>query len=410
MKRRILPLSMLLLVFAMNNCSKDETTNPIVSQITDAQLETDMKSEIEIDEISVDITDLALDGGEDNKVSRSAIDGDTSTSSDIQTDSSPASEPVNEPVKHEDNTSSSGTTTSSSGEPVKEMNAEPDSGSGSTDGSAPSTGTNTTSEPVKETTVEPDKGSVTNEGTVTITNDGTTTTTNTTKVDDGATTSNGNTSTTTSESYSSAQCGAPQKEYYEEGGVHYVKVTRDFGDGCQRDGVTLKGKIIAKMTFDKATQEPSKKRTITFEDFYHNGRKVEGSISAEEKLTDGMKPTRSTTQSLMVTLLNGKTYKRDATITRMQAVGYDTKDDNSDDEITTEGNWTTTFADGSTNVAKITKTLVRKMKCNMKMRVEGTIEFNRRNGTTGTIDFGDGSCDKKFTISRNGKTREVDRS
>lgn len=201
-------------------------------------------------------------------------------------------------------------------------------------------------------------------------------------------------------------CVAPVKTTETINGVTYYTSSFDFGaTGCtQPNGNVLKGKVIAKISVTLVgTTVTASPATITFENFYHNDKMVTGTITSKTEIV-GLIPTSTITQDIEVSLTDGKKLKRKGTITRAFSKGYDTKTDNLDDEFTTTGNWTTTFPDATTNVVVITKPLVIKIGCVFKKHVQGTISFNRRNGNTGTLDFGDGSCSPTWTITRTGKS------
>lgn len=178
--------------------------------------------------------------------------------------------------------------------------------------------------------------------------------------------------------------------------INYFTLTYNFAEGCtQPSGNVLKGIMVIAFNEGNPT-------FIMFENFYHNENMVSGNISSMKALNLSKQPYIKNTQDITVTFKNGKVYKRKGVITRTFTKGFDTKEQISDDEFATTGEWMTTLPDGTINKAKITKDLIIRMGCTFKKHVNGTISFDR-NGNYGTLDFGDGNCFTKWTLTRFGK-------
>ena len=70
----------------------------------------------------------------------------------------------------------------------------------------------------------------------------------------------------------------------------------------------------------------------------------------------------------------------------------------------TEGSITGITRSGAEFTTTVTKEIVFKRGCNGRrgfVRVSGTVEITT-GGVTATLDYGDGSCDKDFTITTGG--------
>lgn len=191
--------------------------------------------------------------------------------------------------------------------------------------------------------------------------------------------------------------------------VSYEAATRtltiDFGNaGCVgKDGKKRQGKIVHVYSQDRKVE------TTTFVDYFVDGNKIEG--TRVRTWVSGLPPVGRT---LDVKLTGGKITFTDGTT------------------LTIEGNWTRTFApnqgafstetgtcsgvgrNGIRYTATIEKPLVRKITCfaqKIPYIVEGIrkIELSKdHKKTILTIDYGNGECDNKATITIDGKTKEIE--
>lgn len=172
-------------------------------------------------------------------------------------------------------------------------------------------------------------------------------------------------------------------------------VTLDFGDGCELpNGNVLSGKIILSFTKDSDVQ--SLTITKTYEDFYHNDIKVEGtSTIVKLRENDNGYPQSTKTFSKTLTWPEGEFYTREGTKTRVWVEGFDTRNWG-DDFYETTGNWSIVKKDGTEISAEILEPLKTGFAC--KFIMSGIIELTK-NGETGTLDFGDGQCDNKAVFT-----------
>jgi hypothetical protein len=189
--------------------------------------------------------------------------------------------------------------------------------------------------------------------------------------------------------------------------------TIDFGtQGCALpNGNVLKGKII--VSFSKNFTTPIKTISYTLEEFYHNGKLIEGSrtISHELKSTDlltALHPVTTHSVDVKITFSDGKIYTRIGTRVREMVEGFATFANWEDNVFKVWGYNITTFPNGSKYTFTIQKTrpLLIKMSCKMPFPVSGIEEITKNEGKA-TLDYGVGECDKLATLTINEVTKEI---
>ena len=176
----------------------------------------------------------------------------------------------------------------------------------------------------------------------------------------------------------------------------YPKImTIDFGTGCTSiDGLTRKGKIIATLSGPIRTAGTS--ITISFENYSVNDYKLEGQFSITNN--SGNNGLSFTTQTI-----NGKLtypggsifYTHTGNHTLAQTAGVGTPSF-LDDSFSLTGTGTTTSSLGNSLTTNITTPLVKKATCS---NVVSGVEQFTYNNISGTLDFGDGSCDNLALLS-----------
>ncbi|WP_428223516.1 hypothetical protein [Flavobacterium sp.] len=188
-----------------------------------------------------------------------------------------------------------------------------------------------------------------------------------------------------------------------------VTKTIDYGTtGCVLpNGNTLKGKIIISFYYHpKAT---SHEITYTFENFYHNEIKLDGTRTITIKVEpNNVNPTHLAfyiNLNVTVTLPNGKILKITGNKKREIVEGEATPDI-SDNVYAVTGSWETVFPNGATRTATITSALNIKMSCASREIVKGIITFVK-NDKTATLDFGNGACDNKAILTINGISYDI---
>jgi hypothetical protein len=182
-------------------------------------------------------------------------------------------------------------------------------------------------------------------------------------------------------------------------------MTIDFGQSCTgKDGKVRSGKII--VTSEFLTRLSSAKNKA-FENYFVDQKKIEGSV-----ITNIVKDTTNNTvtseiqEDITITFPeNGVTAHRTSDMTRQKK--RNVVSDKTDDQIVSWGNIECTRVSG----VKVTKTidetspLVYNVACHHI--VSGIVSFTTSDNKSWTIDYGNGDCDDKATLTKNGKTKEI---
>ncbi|CAM1358852.1 hypothetical protein [Tenacibaculum xiamenense] len=179
-------------------------------------------------------------------------------------------------------------------------------------------------------------------------------------------------------------------------------VTLDFGDGCEgRRGRIFAGKIIIEYTRVDGTFS----KVVSFEGFSVNDNGIEGSVSVSKMQENSNgNPERSYAVDITINLSTGETITKKGEKVKEMIEGADT-DTRGDDVFLITGFWESVNKYGEVFKATITTPLRREYAC--KFIVSGVVEITK-GGNDYTLDFGDGSCDNKATITdADGNTREI---
>ncbi len=190
-----------------------------------------------------------------------------------------------------------------------------------------------------------------------------------------------------------------------ESGTWPKVVTVDFGTGC--DGLydnTRSGKIIIEVTGPR--MDAGSKRTVTFENYFFNGIKVEGTKVYENlgynnnqnlvfsiKLTDGK-----------LTLPDGNTIERSFDHQREWTAGLLTRNI-WDDECLITG----TATGKNINGIAYTNTIMTALRWERVCRfiVSGVIKIEREGAEQIELNYGMGECDAKAIVSRGSESKEI---
>lgn len=167
------------------------------------------------------------------------------------------------------------------------------------------------------------------------------------------------------------------------------EVTLDFGEGCELpSGNVLSGKILMSYAID--TDVNSLTITHMYENFYFNEISIEGDNSiVRVRQNENGNPQSTITFGTTLTWPDGVYASRQGTKVREWVEGVNTRMFG-DNVFLITGNWTATFKDGIVFSSSIMEPLRREMAC--RFIVSGVLELQKEN-RTGTLDFGDGSCD-----------------
>jgi hypothetical protein len=182
-------------------------------------------------------------------------------------------------------------------------------------------------------------------------------------------------------------------------------ITVDFGAGCT--GLydnTRSGKIIIVVTGPRLTT--GSKRTVTFDNYFFNGIKVEGTKVVENlgynnnqnmvfsvKLTGGK-----------LTLPNGSVIERSVDHQREWVAGFSTKNI-WDDEVLITGTSSGVTVNGVAYTNTITTALHWKRVC--KFIVSGVVKIEREGKDNIELNYGTGECDALATVTVGDETKEI---
>lgn len=184
-------------------------------------------------------------------------------------------------------------------------------------------------------------------------------------------------------------------------------VTIDFGatEVTCMDGKRRKGKII--VTFTGNYRDANGTHTITFENYFVNDYKVEGSrqVTNNGKNADNQ-TVFSVTSAITIHDANGKSMTWNSTRTRTWVEGESTTylsngiDGIKDDAYDITGSATGSTFDGNSFTATIIQPLRIMGEC--RWIIKGVLEFTPDGKTTRTVDYGDGTQDNVVTVTING--------
>ncbi len=187
-----------------------------------------------------------------------------------------------------------------------------------------------------------------------------------------------------------------------------VQITVDFGTtGCTgRDGRTRKGKIIT--VYTSRLIVPGAKATTTFDGYYVNDIKVEGTHIIENMSTSDKRKFHVQVISAKLTKPNGNYTEWSSDKTIEQTDGLGTPLWPFDDVFTINGQANGTLHRGSEYMQWshiISKPLIKKFTC--RWIVQGEVTIQKGTKPVAYLDFGAGDCDNKATITVNGVVREI---
>ena len=186
---------------------------------------------------------------------------------------------------------------------------------------------------------------------------------------------------------------------------HYPKtLTLDFGTGCTSiDGILRTGKVI--YTFSGPLFTPGTTVSVSFNQYTVKGYGIQGTYAITNNSTqNGISFTTLVTNGIL-TYPDATNYHYSHNKTYTQTAGASTPFDMSDDVYAISGNSAFSSSDGSSLVLNVTTPLVRNFTClNI---TQGVVSFVYNQDISGTIDFGDGTCDNSATLKVGNITRTI---
>ncbi len=176
----------------------------------------------------------------------------------------------------------------------------------------------------------------------------------------------------------------------------------DFGTGCTSPwGVVRKG--IINIVLTDSLLKTGSTATTTFDNYYVNGFKKEGTIIWTNTTVagSGTPSWRRQVQNGKITAPTGAYWLHTADISITQTAGANTPNNLTDNVFSISGTRTVTNAAGKTRTSTTQTPLQKKASCSNIdqgiLKVEGTNHY-------ALIDFGNGTCDNLATISIDGRT------
>lgn len=186
-----------------------------------------------------------------------------------------------------------------------------------------------------------------------------------------------------------------------------ITIVVDYGTPRDCDGRKVGGKMTTQIPLRPATNASGLfTQTITYEKFQRGSRTISGKHSVSLVLENGKLVTKESFTQTSITTENGKTILFNS----IKARKTDTKGtplNANDDEIVITGSTTATGSDGKTFASTITKSIIVKVACRATsggFPVMGIIEIVCPEKPKSIVDYGDGSCDRTYTVTTNGVT------
>ena len=181
-------------------------------------------------------------------------------------------------------------------------------------------------------------------------------------------------------------------------------LTLDFGTGCKgADGKMRSGKIVIKAgSFEDQTST----RTKVFDNFFVEGKKVEGTITKTIVVSSG-DPSRiaKITEDITVTLPDGKVASRKGNLTRKYVMGV--MADRSDNKMISWGEMVSTHRGGVVFKKSVPENTPLVFVPSCRQIVSGKVTFTVGSDRTWSIDYGKGECDNTAIVTRGTEVRTI---
>ena len=184
---------------------------------------------------------------------------------------------------------------------------------------------------------------------------------------------------------------------------NYLEIILDYGDGCTtKKEHEAKGKIIIHV--DPSLENLTVNMTYSFDNFYINGKKIEGSVEKLRSRNNNIgNPQSQITRNIKIIWEDGAYSTIEGQRTREWIDGND-NDLWGDNVFSITGNWTITKRDGSVYTSHIIEPLIRTLAC--RFMISGLVEI-KTNGELSQLNYGDGECDDMATITKDGISYEI---
>ncbi len=191
-----------------------------------------------------------------------------------------------------------------------------------------------------------------------------------------------------------------------EPGVFPKTITIDFGTGCTgRDGHTRSGKITA--IYTGRMKVAGSTATASFDGFYIDSVHVEGTLTIQNKSTSDSRIFTLGVTNGKLSLPTGDYIEINRNHTWTQTGGSSTPDNPADDVYSITGS-----SSGTAQISiitaqwttEITEPVIRKLSCPWRVQGQVTVTYNDK---TGVLDYGNGDCDNKATMTVGAKVYDI---
>lgn len=176
-------------------------------------------------------------------------------------------------------------------------------------------------------------------------------------------------------------------------------VVIDFGTGCTSpNGITRRG--IINIVLSDSLRVPGSVAVMTFNNYYVNNYKKEGTITWTNTSTANVRSWRREVVNGKITAPNGRFWTHNGVKEIAQIAGLGTPHNPFDDVFRITGHSSVTNSNGHTRTAVIIEPLEKKVSCHNiskgRVRFEGPNHF-------AILDYGNGDCDNLATITIDGQ-------
>lgn len=179
-------------------------------------------------------------------------------------------------------------------------------------------------------------------------------------------------------------------------------VVINYGEGCLcRDGKFRKGAVV--LHFTGPLRRSGSVLTITFRNFYVNRAHIEGTKTIKNLSAEGVLKFSVSIENGKITWPNGRGFSYEGNTVFTQVRGMDTRTVR-DDVYEIEGRNKTIYANGVIVIKNTETPLIKKISCSwlvqgiLKIKINDRILF---------INYGNGDCDNKATLSWSGGEKEI---
>jgi len=182
-------------------------------------------------------------------------------------------------------------------------------------------------------------------------------------------------------------------------------MTIDFGTSCTgKDGRVRSGKILVSATSFKTFPSVRQK---TFENFMIDSRKMEGTVTKtiQKDATIAVSTATIKENVRVINTIKGDTISRITDMTRQYK--RNVLADKTDDQTLTWGSVINTRPNGLVVTKTIDESTPLLFQAFCKHIVSGIASFENSKDRKWSINYGNGSCDNKATLTVNGKSKEI---